>query len=156
MIKSGVIISVSLSTQVKKQAGCTYEAYELILKNSEGEIETIQKPVQGFKFNPALKEALSSLATGDEVTVLMEKNAAGFWEVQSVTKGITEVQQVPSSKTSPSPPGNKVIGSNYETAAERTARQVLIVRQSSLANAIATLSVGAKAPLIPEAVMVVE
>ena len=35
-------------------------------------------------------------------------------------------------------------GSNYETKEERAARQELIVRQSSLSNAVAILSVGAK------------
>jgi hypothetical protein len=35
----------------------------------------------------------------------------------------------------------RVSGSNYETKDERAARQVMIVRQSSLSNAIATLNI---------------
>jgi hypothetical protein len=46
-----------------------------------------------------------------------------------------------------------VSGSNYETKEERAARQVLIVKQSSLTNAVATLSPGAKAALDANAVI---
>ena len=38
----------------------------------------------------------------------------------------------------------RVTGSNYETKEERAARQVLIVKQSSLSTAVSALAVGAK------------
>jgi hypothetical protein len=141
MLKTGVVISVSLSTQVKKQAGGTYEAWELVYKNSDGQIESVQKPVQGFKFNPALKDSLGNLQPGDEVTISLEKNAGGFWEVKTVSKGIVEMANEP--RSTAAAPAGKVVGSNYETPVERAYRQVLIVRQSCLAQAVATLS-GAK------------
>jgi hypothetical protein len=142
MLKTGTVISVSLSTQVKKQAGGTYEAWELVYKNADGQIESIQKPVQGLKFNPSLKDSLASLSTGDAVTISLEKNAGNFWEVKTITKGIVEVSNEPKSAAAGV---NKVTGSNYETPAERANRQTLIVRQSCLAQAVATATIhGAK------------
>jgi hypothetical protein len=148
MQKSGIVISINLNATVQKQAGGTYNAWELVYKNSEGKVETFQKPVQGLKFNPTLKTQLEALSLGDEFTATLEKNAGGFWEVQSITKGVSETRNA-----APSPAAaGKVTGSNYETPAERAARQVSIVRQSCLAQAVATLSVGAKA-VKPEDVM---
>lgn len=145
MNKQGIVISVSLSTQVKKQAGGTYEAWELVYKSQDGKVESFQKPVQGLKFNPSLRDQLAALQPGDEFTATLEKNAGGFWEVQSVTKGVAETSNGSAVRGGPAQAAGKVTGSNYETPTERAARQVSIVRQSSLAQAVATLAAGAKA-----------
>lgn len=47
----------------------------------------------------------------------------------------------------------RVSGSNYETKEERAARQVLIVKQSSLSSAIGALTPGAKGALKPDEVL---
>lgn len=85
---------------------------------------------------------------GQEVAVEVAKNDKGYdqWaKISPVGAGST-------APGAPPTPG-KVTGSNYETADERKMRQLLIVRQSSITNAIATLTPGAKAALDAELVL---
>lgn len=139
MQKTGVVVSVSLDKQIKGN-GKTYQGWELVFKNSNDEFESLKKPMQSLKFNAKLKEALASLQPGDEFTVEMEKNTNGFWDVKNLSKGRSDF--VPEEKSAAKPAARA--GGTYETPEERKERQQYIIRQSSLTNAIATLSVGAK------------
>lgn len=161
----GTVVSVSLETDVKKQAGGTYKAWQLVYKTPEGEIRSIAKPVTGLRFNAALKDSLASLAPNDEFTLTQEKNAAGFNDVKSIVKGFATEDIDSSSQAGVGTPAkanssrsgssqsNSYTQRDYETKEERAARQVSIVRQSSLSNAIATLTVGSKAALKVEEVL---
>lgn len=156
----GVVISVSLETDVKKQGGGTYKGWELVYKSNEGDVRTIAKPVQGLRFNAALAESLRSLSAGDEFTLYQEKNKQGFYDVKSIEKGyavgvaIPEVApQLQSTQRNARSNTNNYASRDFETKTERAERQRLIVRQSSLAQAIAVLSVGAKAKLQVEEVL---
>lgn len=105
----------------------------------EGKAE--KKNVMSFK-NKALYSTLSAAQPGDIYDVQLGKNEQGYWEFTSATKGQgggNGGQQTSSGSANPSPK------SNYETSEERAARQVYIIRQSSISNAISLLSVGAKA-----------
>jgi hypothetical protein len=73
-----------------------------------------------------------------------------YWNWKSVST--TESAGTSGAVSSPTP-ATRVTGSNYETREERAKRQVLIVKQSSLSAAVATLTPGAKAALDPQAVM---
>lgn len=78
-------------------------------------------------------------------TVEVENKKEGdFWQWVSINANTASTSQAPASAGSASP--TRVTGSNYETKEERAARQVLIVKQSSLSNAVALASVGAKTP----------
>ena len=102
------------------------------------------------------KEAFETLkaAQRDEVYELTEiKNDKGYPEVKAAKK-IAEAAASTSSNVSDATSSSKGLSSgvstatragNWETAEERAARQVMIVRQSSLSTAQATLAVGAKA-----------
>jgi hypothetical protein len=59
----------------------------------------------------------------------------------------------PASTGAPGTSTGRTSVSTYETPEERKIKQLYIVRQSSITNAIATLSLGAKAPLDPQAVL---
>jgi hypothetical protein len=153
----GTVISVSLETDVKKQAGGTYKAWQLVYKTPEGEIRNIAKPVTGLRFNAALKESLASLQPDDEFTLTQEKNAAGFNDVKTIVKGFVTDALAPEAKSSTQAGTNQTTARaggasnsytqrDYETKEERLAKQNAIVRQSSLSNAIAVLTTGAKAP----------
>lgn len=87
---------------------------------------------------------------GQTVEVEVVKNDKGFNEWKSITSASTA-----GGSTAPTTVVNntRVSGSNYETKEERAARQVLIVKQSSLSAAVATLTPGAKAALEPERVL---
>ena len=66
------------------------------------------------------------------VNVKMEKNAKGFWEWKDIEQGngVAKIETSTQAQT-------KAVRSNFETPEERARRQVYIVRQSSIANAIA-------------------
>ena len=145
----GTVISISLETQVKKQAGGSYAGWELVYKSSDGDVRTIAKPVQGLKFNAALRNQLGDLAQGDQFTLEQEKNAAGFYDVKAVTKGWSDGVQAPTASKevagkASAPSSNNYASRDFEGKEERQARQRLIVRQSSLSAAVAISTVGAK------------
>jgi len=100
--------------------------------------------VQGWEKNGVPTEA---------VEVALTKNDAGYSEWASINAGS------PAGEASKAPIGavagnsTKVVGSNYETREERAARQVLIVKQSSLGAAVESLAPGAKAALSTEEVL---
>jgi hypothetical protein len=104
--------------------------------NQEGKQE--KKNVVSFG-NKTLYATLSVASKGDVFDVKLNKNDKGYWEFTEATKsqGGGSSNQ---SKASASPAPK----SNYETPEERAARQVYIIRQSSLSTAVNLLSVGAK------------
>jgi hypothetical protein len=141
----GIVVTLELETDVKKQSGGSYKAWQLVYKSQDGEIRDIAKPVQGLKFG-TLKSQLSALAAGDQFTMVTEKNAAGFLDVKSITKGWDGSVSAPSAPQSTSKStGNNYQASSYPTADERSKTQNHIIRQSSLAQANATLAIGGKA-----------
>lgn len=98
--------------------------------------------------NKDVFSALSSAQRDDVFEVTEITNTKGYPEVVKVEKlasdamaspSVTDVQ-VAAAKATAAP------RSNFETPEERAARQEYIVRQSSLSNAVAVLSVGAKSP----------
>jgi hypothetical protein len=105
-------------------------------------------------FNPGIFKQVNELEQGTEIEVEVIKNEAGFNEWKSLTVGGATASGNASVGT-PAAAGTptKVVGSNYETRDERAARQVLIVKQSSLSSAVASLTPGATEPLDVDMVM---
>jgi hypothetical protein len=104
--------------------------------------------------NPEVFKVLKSAAPGTILLVETTKNAAGYdqWAKVSV-EGSAGASEGATSR--PAPAGaTRVAGSNYETPEERKQRQLLIVRQSSITSAIATLAPGSKTALNPDDVLV--
>jgi hypothetical protein len=77
--------------------------------------------------NPKVWRVLDDANIGDKFDVAITKN--GKYDNWSAIGPVGSFKQAV--------PTTKVIGSNYETAEERAIKQRYIVRQSSLANAIA-------------------
>lgn len=77
--------------------------------------------------NPKVWRVLDDANIGDKFEVAITKN--GKYDNWSAIGPVGSFKQAA--------PTTKVIGSNYETAEERAIKQRYIVRQSSLANAIA-------------------
>lgn len=86
---------------------------------------------------------------GQTVEVETTKNDKGYSEWRSISAN-TESRSTGQGSVGTA---TRVSGSNYETKEERAARQVLIVKQSSLSAAIATLTPGSKSALDPKAVL---
>lgn len=81
--------------------------------------------------NPGVFAKVKDLKPGDEVNVEVTKNDKGYNTWASVDK-IDASASPPASATS----GARTNVSTYETAEERKIRQLLIVKQSSITNAI--------------------
>ena len=76
--------------------------------------------------------------TYQSIEVMYKNNADSVQDVRISEDASTQAKQ--------SAAPTRVTGSNYETKEERADRQVLIVRQSSLSNAVGTLAIaGGKA-----------
>jgi hypothetical protein len=95
--------------------------------------------------NPSVFNHIKNLTKGDVVDVVTTKDDNGYWQWTNIGSGQGTATAAATS-SAPST-GGKVSGSNYETKEERAARQIYIVRQSSISAAIGALSVGAKSNL---------
>lgn len=87
--------------------------------------------------NPGVFDIMKDLKAGDVIDIETTKNAAGYTEWAKVSPATGEAPPAAVSTVV-----GKVTGSNYETPQERADNRVRIVRQSSLSNAIATLTAG--------------
>jgi hypothetical protein len=92
--------------------------------------------------------AVSKAVAGQCYDVGIDKNAAGYWEWTSIYPIAAEEGDViitdPAAKATP---GAAVVArSNYETPEERKQRQDYIIRQSSVAQAVATLKTDKNIP----------
>jgi cell division septum initiation protein DivIVA len=119
--------------------------YQLaVVEYNTADGKTEKKNVVSFT-NKALYSTLSTAKQGDVFDVKLGKNDKGYWEFQEATK--SQGGQASSfSKASASPK------STYETPEERAARQVYIIRQSSLSTAAAILTVGAKSVQVDDVI----
>ena len=118
----------------------SHQVIELAYKNKSFQDKLEGKKVMSFT-NKEVFEKLKSASFGDVFNVSRVKNDKGFWDWTAVSTGESG-GDVPSTSTGSTvaantvKTGNVVPKSNYETAEERAARQVLIVRQSSISSAV--------------------
>ena len=141
------VVDVSnLNTHTAKN-GRQYQSVEVMYKNDQGQAQN--KKLMSFA-NPAVFKAAQEWQKGDVIHVSTEKDANGYWQWTAVggADDTTDTggSSAPAAQGNAAKPATRVSGSNYETKEERAARQVMIVRQSSLSNAVATLGIeGSKA-----------
>lgn len=108
----------------------------------------MQQSIMSFT-NPDVFATVQKLAAGQEIEVDITKNDAGYNQWSSVKPVVAE-DSAPVSSGKAGVAGGKAPVSQYETREERQGRQLHIVRQSSISNAVAALTPGAKAPLKAE------
>jgi hypothetical protein len=159
------LLNINHSTKSDKK-GKPYQLAEVAYKNN-----TYGGAIEGFKVTSFMKAYpdIAAAQIGETFEIAVEKQN-GFNQWMSATKGVpgVSVQQptggggVPkasasapsSASTGYAKPAN-TYGKDFETREERAKKQVYIVRQSSIANAIALLSLGAKtAPKVGDVVAV--
>lgn len=143
------ILNKDISTQqAKKPGGKPYQLVEVAYKNN-----SFGGAVQGKKITSYSKafQAVVDANIGSSYEVVTEKNGefVEWVSLSPVGAAVAEVKQNPNSTgTATTRPAVSAVGrSTYETPEERAKKQVFIVRQSSISNAIAALSVGGKAKL---------
>ena|SRR3990167_5918190 len=126
-------ITVIKSTTTKAPKG--YEIVELVYKTEEDK-------TKGMKiFNlgdlKQVAEVAKVATTGDILDAEFKQNDKGFWQFASlVATGSKAATENTTNKNMVSSTSDKPRG-NWETSEERAARQVMIVRQSSLSTAVA-------------------
>ena len=142
------VVDVSSLNTHQAKNGRQYQSIEIMYKNDQGQAQS--KKLMSFA-NPAVFKAAQAWGKGDVIHVSTEKDPNGYWQWTAVgTADTTSDNRGDDSSVAAAPTqakaATRVSGSNYETKDERAARQVMIVRQSSLSNAVATLAIeGSKA-----------
>jgi hypothetical protein len=134
------VLSVSVEDKGK------YKMAEVAYKNDEGKVTS--KKLMSFGNSADVFKRITTAKPGDLFTIKAEKNDKGYWDWVSIQDGASEGGSVKAA-------GNPAPKSTYETAEERANRQVLIVRQSSLSNAVEFLGLNnKKVPTVQEVVEV--
>ena len=126
------VLSVSVEDKGK------YKSMEVAYKGSDG--KATSKKMVSFGAQEAAYKALSNAKQGDVFQVQSEKNDKGYWDWIGIESGAGTT-----SVTAAKRGGNATPQSTYETAEERANKQVLIVRQSSLSNAVEYFKLNPKA-----------
>lgn len=119
---------LSVEEENKGKYNCLTVAYKDI-----GQGKTSEKKLMSF----LNKDVYNTIKAGEGQTfeISMQKNDKGYWDWLSAG---SPGSVAPAASTTPKA-GGVAPKSTYETAEERAARQVMIVRQSSLSSAVAAL-----------------
>lgn len=117
----------------------SYQVIDLAYKNKSFQDKLEGKKVMSFT-NKDVFAALQKASFGDIFEISRVKNDKGFWDWTAVASSNGAVSaggaDVPVAQAQQVKVGTVTPKSNYETAEERAARQVLIVRQSSISSAV--------------------
>jgi hypothetical protein len=143
---------VTTTVTTKPTTRGSYQELEVVYKNLtfQGKVES--KKIMSFGAGASSFTTLSTASGGSVWDVTVVKNDKGYndWVSTSPSTGGTPTEAAPAGKAASASPR-----STYETPEERAQRQVLIVRQSSLSSAIATLGIGSKSAPKPSEVIAV-
>lgn len=135
---------VTTTTTTKPTARGSYQELEVVYKNLtfQGKVES--KKIMSFGAGAPSFTTLSTAAGGSVWEVTVVKNDKGYndWTACVPATGSPSHSDAPAAAVAGK--ANTTPRSTYETPEERAQRQVLIVRQSSLSSAIATLAIGSK------------
>jgi len=150
------IINVAISNPPTKAGnGKTYELLDVAYKNKSFQDKVEGKKIVGFS-SPQVTAVLKTAQFGDKFTVVREKDGE-FWKWTQLIKDGEDVPMAvqPTQTATPAvkPTATPTPKSTYETAEERAARQVMIVRQSSISSAIALLAANGGKKNTPEEVV---
>ena len=137
------VIDVGQPNTHAAKNGRSYQSLEVTYKDDSGKVSS--KKLMSFS-NPSVFNIAKGWNKGDSVNVITQKDDQGYWQWTGISLGNEGAQQVAQQPNKAAQP-TRVTGSNYETKEERAARQVMIVRQSSISSAVAALGVGGKTPI---------
>jgi hypothetical protein len=148
---NATVIQVETTTKPTKSGKGTYQQVEITFKRADtGKIES--KKAMSFT-NAFVFKAVVDSKPGDTLSIITEKNEdTGYWDWTKVTP-VAPGQEAPVPQAKSSSNATTSPKSTYETPEERAKKQVYIVRQSSISNAIELLSIGAKTPPSTELVL---
>lgn len=128
-------VLTATKTTATSKTGKPYTMVEVAYKQ-DGAVKG--KKLLEFKAKDICK-VLGSAITGDKFTVVQEKEG-DFWEWKSISSSTATASSVGAATSTPTAAGVKTTPKgDWETKEERAAKQVMIVKQSSLAQAVASL-----------------
>lgn len=130
-----------------------YQLLTVIYKNLSFNNKVEEKKILPFGAQGDTFKILADAQPNDEFEVAYVKNDKGYNDWVSAVRSTGEMSEDVPSTSAASVSPRPAARSNYETPEERQARQVYIVRQSSITAALGTLSIGQKAPLNPQEVI---
>jgi hypothetical protein len=135
-----MLIQIVSVEQGQPPAGKKYQILEVAYKDDQGKIAG--KKILSFS-HPTVFNTLKAAQAGEKYDVTNTKEG-DYWNWTAISKAsagqATAMQTAAQEKTSTQQYAAQS-NDRYETKEERAARQVMIVKQSSLAQAVATLSV---------------
>ena len=128
------IISVE-EPQFNKTARGGYNSIEVVYINKSFQDKVEKRKIMDFT-NKEVYKIIASAKKDDIFSISREKDEKGFWQWVDIS---TDIQTQPAKQEAPSKatPAPK---STYETPEERAKKQVYIVKQSSITNAIEYLN----------------
>jgi hypothetical protein len=145
------IVDIGKPNSKTTKNGRSYQEIEVTYKNEQGQVGN--KKLISFS-NPSVFNHIKDLTKGDEINVVTSKDAQGYWQWTGIggegSEPSISVQAKPTAQA-----GGRVTGSNYETKEERAARQVFIIRQSSLSSAVALVSATSTEPTTTDNVIAI-
>lgn len=154
-------VSFTPNATVPKNGGGTYQAF-ILTATVNGEVKNWTKPASALKFNKGLERQLKALVGGSTISIMETKNDKGFVEitgVHTVESGLEDSMSL-GGNSAPAPSATSKgtstttnVGNRYETEEERKARQVYIVRQSSLERALQLAELQGNKKVTPNEVM---
>lgn len=132
------VVDVESGSRVTK-TGKPYDTLTVTYKTLDkftGKTEVKSKLLMPFgEGAQSVIDALTGAVKGSKYVIEQVKNANGYWDWTSVSVSTGEEEPMVSTAK---PTASAAAGrSNYETPEERARRQVLIVRQSCIAQAVA-------------------
>jgi hypothetical protein len=150
------ITILSKNIETKPTAKGSYQVADVAYKNNTFQGKVEGKKVMSFGASAQAFKVLAIAQPGETYEVTIVKNDKGYndWtNLQKVDGAAAPQQQAAPAASKPGSVANASPRSTYETPEERAAKQVYIVRQSSIASAIAALSVGSKTAVKKEDVL---
>lgn len=135
------VVNVNVSTQPTAKG--SYQVADVAYKNKSFQDKLEGKKVMDFA-SKVVFDTLTKAKFGEVFNITRVKNEKGFWDwiaANADVAGDMAGDQVPAGPAAPHATAPRSVASpapksNYETAEERAARQILIVRQSSVSSAV--------------------
>ena len=131
-VKSVDIVKATTKT------GKPYEFIDLMYKNKSFQDKVEGKKVMPFG-NKEVFETLKNSDKGDVFYIGRTKNADGFWDWDKISQVPNESKEVGHQETSTKAAPTASKSQPWETPEDRAKKQLYIIRQSSLTNAVNTL-----------------
>jgi hypothetical protein len=136
-----------LKANKTKPEGKNYTVVELAYKTEDGKTKGMK--LFGFGAQKENAEVAANAQPGDVLDAVFQQNQKGYWEFASLKSTGNKVAETGPQVNSTTVSTSK---GSWETSEERAARQVMIVRQSSLSTAVAFLEAAKVKPGVADVI----